>query len=218
MARSSPTPTRPRPTSSTARSQCRARRRREAASPSTRRRRSTCTATDAAGNVATSTFTVKVEDTQGSGAQLAVGDHGRGEWTRLAPASRSPRADRIWWTVPSPCTARPTRGLALRLRLDDCALLGHATPTATRSTGSFSVTVQDTTSPALTLPADITVEATGPSGATVTYPATATDIVDGDHDTDLRQGLGSDIRARHHHRHLLGHRCPRQHHRAAHSP
>lgn len=47
------------------------------------------------------------------------------------------------------------------------------------SSGSFNVTVQDTSPPALTLPANITVEAAGPSGAIVTFPASATDVVDG---------------------------------------
>jgi hypothetical protein len=42
-------------------------------------------------------------------------------------------------------------------------------------TGSFTVTVRDTTPPALSLPGNITAEATGPSGATVTYGASATD-------------------------------------------
>lgn len=46
------------------------------------------------------------------------------------------------------------------------------------STGSFLVSVVDTTPPALTVPADMTLEATGPSGAVATYTATATDIVD----------------------------------------
>lgn len=44
---------------------------------------------------------------------------------------------------------------------------------------SFTVAVVDTTAPALTLPSNITVEATGPSGATSTFTATATDLVDG---------------------------------------
>jgi hypothetical protein len=46
--------------------------------------------------------------------------------------------------------------------------------------GSFSVTVQDTTGPTFTsVPDPITVEATGSSGAVVTYSVTASDLVDG---------------------------------------
>lgn len=49
------------------------------------------------------------------------------------------------------------------------------------ATGSFLVTVQDTTPPHVTVPADIVAEATGFDGAPVSYPAaTAHDIVDGD--------------------------------------
>src|SRR5262249_44642812 len=42
---------------------------------------------------------------------------------------------------------------------------------------SFSVTVRDTTAPAITVPADITAPATSGSGAVVTYTANATDAV-----------------------------------------
>ena len=45
--------------------------------------------------------------------------------------------------------------------------------------GSFTVTVQDTTAPVLTLPLDITAEATSSSGAVVSFTATALDMVDG---------------------------------------
>lgn len=47
------------------------------------------------------------------------------------------------------------------------------------STGSFTVTVQDTTAPTLSLPANMTVEATSAAGATVNFTATASDVVDG---------------------------------------
>jgi hypothetical protein len=48
-----------------------------------------------------------------------------------------------------------------------------------QATGSFTVTVVDTTPPELLLPASTTVEATGPDGAVVTYTAAASDLVDG---------------------------------------
>ena len=44
--------------------------------------------------------------------------------------------------------------------------------------GSFTVSVVDTTPPALTLPPNVIAEATGPGGATVTFTASAADIVD----------------------------------------
>jgi hypothetical protein len=46
------------------------------------------------------------------------------------------------------------------------------------STGSFKVTVRDTTPPTLTVPSGITTPASGPDGAAVSYSAKATDIVD----------------------------------------
>jgi hypothetical protein len=48
-----------------------------------------------------------------------------------------------------------------------------------QSHASFTVTVQNTTPPLITVPADITTSATSASGAVVTYTATATDLVDG---------------------------------------
>src|SRR5204863_4070001 len=57
--------------------------------------------------------------------------------------------------------------------------------------GSFTVTVQDTTPPALSLPAPITAEATSASGATVTYTATATDLVSGSVPVTCSQASGS---------------------------
>jgi hypothetical protein len=44
---------------------------------------------------------------------------------------------------------------------------------------TFKVTVQDTTAPALSLPSDITKEATSAAGAVATYSAAASDLVDG---------------------------------------
>jgi hypothetical protein len=47
------------------------------------------------------------------------------------------------------------------------------------SSGSFTITVQDTTPPVLNLPSNITVDATSGSGAVVTFSASATDAVSG---------------------------------------
>lgn len=46
-------------------------------------------------------------------------------------------------------------------------------------TATFTVTVRDTTAPALTVPADSTTEATGPDGTAVSFSASALDLVDG---------------------------------------
>jgi hypothetical protein len=47
------------------------------------------------------------------------------------------------------------------------------------SSGSFTVTVADTTPPAVQVPADFSAVATSTAGAVVTYDATAVDLVDG---------------------------------------
>jgi hypothetical protein len=44
---------------------------------------------------------------------------------------------------------------------------------------TFTVTVADTTPPVLTVPLALTVDATSPAGAAVTFPASATDLVSG---------------------------------------
>ena len=76
--------------------------------------------------------------------------------------------------------------------------LGTTTVTATasdfhgnRSTKTFTVTVEDTTAPALDLPADVTLEATGPGGAVATYAATARDAVSGEVDVGFSIPSGS---------------------------
>jgi poly(beta-D-mannuronate) lyase len=76
--------------------------------------------------------------------------------------------------------------------------LGTSTVTATATdftgnvaTSTFKVTVVDTTAPTLTLPANITVEATGPEGATAAFTASAYDLVSGDLPVDLSHASGS---------------------------
>jgi hypothetical protein len=76
--------------------------------------------------------------------------------------------------------------------------LGTTTVTATATDasgnvahGEFVVEVVDTTPPALTLPAPLVVEATGPDGAAATFTATAHDIVSGSLAVTLTPPSGS---------------------------
>jgi DNA/RNA endonuclease G (NUC1) len=64
--------------------------------------------------------------------------------------------------------------------LGDTTVICTATDASHNSSqGSFTVTVRDTTAPKVTVPNDITVEATGATGASVTFDSSAADAVDG---------------------------------------
>src|SRR5207248_8264840 len=56
---------------------------------------------------------------------------------------------------------------------------------------SYQLVRFDTTPPVLSLPANITAEATGPAGAVVTYSASATDVVDGSRPVTCTSAPGS---------------------------
>lgn len=77
-----------------------------------------------------------------------------------------------------PVTCSPASGSTFPLGMTtvNCSASDTSGNTAN---GSFNVTVQDTTLPLLTLPANITAEATSPAGATVTFSASALDLVHG---------------------------------------
>jgi hypothetical protein len=80
---------------------------------------------------------------------------------------------------PSPTvTCTPPSGSTFVLGATTVTCMATDTAGNTAS-GTFTVTVVDTTPPVVTVPANITANATSPSGAVVTYTATAIDIVDG---------------------------------------
>jgi hypothetical protein len=150
-----------------------------------------CTATDDAGNVGNGTFHVIVADTTqpvfnaGSYADITTeATSGSG-----AVASFNPTAsDAVDASVGIACS--PASGSTFALgttnvactATDDAGNVGHA---------SFDVVVQDTTAPVVTVPANISLEATGPSGAAAGFTVTASDIVDGSVATSCSPASGS---------------------------
>ncbi len=135
-----------------------------------------CSATDAAGNTGTGSFTVTVRDTTAPSLTLpanmtvmAIGPSGATvAFTASASDTVSPLSPPVICVPPSGSV------FPLGMTTVSCSATDAAGNTGT---GSFTVTVRDTTVPSLTLPANMTVEATGSSGAVVTFVATATDNV-----------------------------------------
>lgn len=139
----------------------------------------TCTATDTAGNVATGTFTVLVQDLTAPTFGL-IEDLTR-EATDSAGADVThdiTATDIVDGDVPVYCD--PSSGT--HFALGDTTVTCTATDSHGNSTtATFTVTVQDTTAPTVYVPADMEVEATGLYGAYVDFSAevSAYDLVDG---------------------------------------
>ena len=68
-----------------------------------------------------------------------------------------------------------------------------ATAAGCTGTATFTLTVVDTTPPALMLPGNITATATSPAGAIVSFVATAIDLVDGSRPVTLHASLGQHV-------------------------
>jgi ELWxxDGT repeat protein len=129
----------------------------------------TVTATDVAGNSSTCTFLVRVRDTTAPTITCPVDVTAEATGPHGAPVSYPPAtaAD----TASSP-------GLSYSLPAGGTFPLGATTVTATATDDAglsasctFQVRVVDTTAPTLACPANVVAGATGPAGATVTYPA-----------------------------------------------
>ncbi|MEX2142001.1 MAG: HYR domain-containing protein [Pirellulales bacterium] len=135
------------------------------------------TATDSLGNQSTGTFEVSVADSTAPSltapTDLTVeATSAAGAVVTFMPAA----TDAV--STPTIVSA-PASGS--QFSLGTTTVLVTATDAAGNSSqASFDVTVVDTTAPTLTLPADLTVEATNASRAIVNFAATATDAVDAD--------------------------------------
>jgi hypothetical protein len=148
----------------------------------------TCIAYDAQANIGIGTFNVTVSN----GPVLTLPADITAEATSSAGAVVS-------FTVTATdnasivCTPASGSTFALGTTAVNCT----ATAVTGTTSGSFNVTVRDTTPPVLSLPANITAEATGPSGAPVMFTVSATDLVDGsrpvtcDHASGATYALGT---------------------------
>jgi hypothetical protein len=137
----------------------------------------TCSAIDTRGNEATDGFTVTVQDTTPPTLTLpanitkeATGPNGASaNWQALA-------SDIVDGPVAVNCDATSGDTFPLATTTINCFATDKA---GNEATGRFTVTVQDTTPPTLTLPGDITTTADANSSKVVSYTASATDLVDG---------------------------------------
>lgn len=132
-------------------------------------------ASDAAGNTATAEFDVIVVDT--TPPVVTAPANITAEATSAAGATVSYSASATDIVDGSTAvTGSPASGSTFPLGTTSVAL---SSSDSRGNTGgaSFSVTVQDTTAPALTVPANQVLEATGANGAVATFAASATDAV-----------------------------------------
>ncbi len=151
----------------------------------------TCSSTDTAGNTGYNTFTVTVVDT----TPPVIDAHGDVTAEATGPSGANvvyttPGAtDLVDGTVAVGCMpSSPVLVAVDGSQLVTCT----ATDAASNSAEStFTLYVVDTTAPAIDPHADITAEATGPTGAAVSYTNPgATDIVDGAVATDCTPASG----------------------------
>ena len=138
----------------------------------------TCTAKDEAGNIGDSSFDVTVEDT--TAPVLALPVKVVKEATSAAGAAATFAAaahDVVDGAVGVTCDPAPGSTFALGTTAVVCTATDRAGNTAS---DAFTVVVEDTTAPEVSVPAALVVEATGANGAEVTYAdVTASDVVDG---------------------------------------
>jgi hypothetical protein len=138
-----------------------------------------CSATDAAGNTASGSFSIKVQDT--TPPEISAASNVTAEATGASGAAvnyTSPTATDSVGPASPTVTCAPASGSTFPLGIStvNCSATDAAGNTANKS---FNITVVDTTPPTLALPADMLVQATGSSGAVATFSASASDLVDG---------------------------------------
>jgi hypothetical protein len=136
-----------------------------------------CVAKDDAGNPAAASFPVTVQDTTPPKISVPADIVVEAASSAGAPAS---------FTVQASDLVDGSEAVTTSVASGSVFPLGTTTVTCTstdragnKGTGSFTVTVRDTTAPVLNLPKSVSATATSATGAAVSYTATAADAVDG---------------------------------------
>ncbi|MBI3638171.1 HYR domain-containing protein, partial [Candidatus Wolfebacteria bacterium] len=136
-----------------------------------------CSATDAAANTKNESFNVTVQDTTGPEIQPSL---------PIIASATGPGGAIITYTTPSATDlVDGSRPVSCDPASDSTFIIGTTLVTCTSSDSrgntssqGFNVTVSDTSAPTLSLPSEITEEATGPGGAVINFTASAVDDVD----------------------------------------
>ncbi len=147
-----------------------------------------CTASDKAGNSANGRFTIKVEDS--TAPVINVPDRIDNDATASATTvtwSATAR-DAVDGNVAVNCTPRPGSSFAVGVTTVTCSAKDKA---GNQRRDSFKVFVTDRTAPDLSVPGDITIEATGPAGAAASFSTAARDAVDGETPVSCSHASGS---------------------------
>lgn len=137
----------------------------------------TCDATDGAGNSASASFTVSVQDTTAplvdvpaDTAQEAAGPSG------VQVSYTATASDLVDGILAATCV--PPSGSVFPLGTTEVVCTATDAH-GNAAEGGFTVVVADTQAPVLLVPFGVSAEATGPQGAIVDYATDATDLVDG---------------------------------------
>jgi hypothetical protein len=136
-----------------------------------------CSAHDAKGNLSSSGFPVTVVDTTAPVIAPLADLKAEAISSYGALVDFKPTAtDIVDGEVTPVCTWAPGAAFPLGVTAVSCTAKDAR---GNSSSGGFSVTVVDTTAPAIKVPGELTVEATSSRGAAVRYAVSATDIVSG---------------------------------------
>jgi len=131
-----------------------------------------CSATDASGNTGNASFTVTVQDTTPPTLTLPGNQTVSVNGVTSAIVGYTATASDGGTVLTPSCTPASGSSFPLGITSVSCSVTDAAGNT---SSGSFTVTVQDTTPPTLTLPGTVTRNINAATSTIVTYTATAAD-------------------------------------------